>query len=428
MRWIPDAEQEPHPFLMWLFELMFDLGIQVLYRRDVILPDDYAPVPGTLVLSNHQRRCDVPIIASVLGQRSGLRFHHPLPFLVSREDIFRSYFLRTLLVDVGWPQRLAGLFARIPLARMFRTGRVLPLRRVREFTLHETVEMLCQHGFGDQSPGRWLRPAALQRIATEKGEIPASLAELDRLPARDGMSQPWGLRRLQLTALRQLLGPFRRVIADNLQQLAGLLDEGRIVYMAPEGMISRTGRMRRPRGGAARLCHQASQATRIRPVALTYDSLAPGRPRSVVQVGPADLALDSADRRAFDTQLMRSILQLYVVNPSHLFAYWLAHGPAAFGTQNLIHWVGRALAVLAESGVALDPLFKRAGVSNLVEQRLLWMARQGLVQQRGQRWYNCWDAATPPGLESPARLVRYLVNGLQDVFAAHPGLQAQLMV
>ena len=98
-RWLPDAELDPHPRLTWLTECCFDLSVLALYRKEEMLPEGFSLDPGTLVVSNHQRDSDVPILTTVICRREGLNIRFPLPFYATREDIFLPGFLRDLLHD-----------------------------------------------------------------------------------------------------------------------------------------------------------------------------------------------------------------------------------------------------------------------------------------------------------------------------------------
>ncbi|MGH8128733.1 MAG: hypothetical protein ACRETC_10305, partial [Gammaproteobacteria bacterium] len=107
--WLPDAELDPHPRLTWLTECAFDLTVDALYEKEEILPVDYALAPGTLIVSNHQRDSDVPILTTTLCQKPGRYLRYPLPFFAAREDILRTGFLRDLALSAGWGQGFAAL-------------------------------------------------------------------------------------------------------------------------------------------------------------------------------------------------------------------------------------------------------------------------------------------------------------------------------
>ena len=149
-KWLPDADLDPHPRLTWLVECCFDLTVLALFRKEEIVPADFRLDPGTLVVSNHQRDADVPILTTVLCRREGFYIRRPLPFYATREDIFRPGFLADFLAH--WPRPLPALLGRIPLRWLFRIVRAEPMRRVREFTLVETLAALRAGGFADAAP------------------------------------------------------------------------------------------------------------------------------------------------------------------------------------------------------------------------------------------------------------------------------------
>ncbi len=425
-KWLPDADRDPHPRLTWLTECCFDLAISTLYRKEEILPPDYHLHPGTLVVSNHQRDSDVPILTTVLCRRKGLEIRFPLPFYATREDIFRPGFLRDLLTDAAWPKPMPTLLGRVPLRWLFRIVRAQPMRRVREFTFGETLDALCAAGLGEENPRTLLRASMLSRIDARLGHVPPTLATLSSAPLGPLRREFWGLRRLYLRALQPLKTPFREVISGHLEQLAELLEDGRIVYLAPEGTISNTGQMRRLRAGAARLYDLVRESPKIRPAALSYDPLGPGRLRVVVKIGEALDNLDPQDGRGFNATLRKTILSLHAVTPSHLFARLLTSGQSAFTDDECIRWLRRCVAALNKGGVTLDPLLARTDPAGLAGERLEWLARRRLLRRAGTRWINCQPAGVRPGWHHPARVVPYLDAALGEISTLVPDIAAEL--
>lgn len=147
-RLLPEAEYYPHPKLSWLIELGFDFTVGALYRVERVLQPGCRP--GTLVVSNHQRESDVPIVCAALVRRNGLRILDPLPFFAMREDLLHRDALSNLLAK--WPRPIAKTLGRIPLRWLFQGVRTMPMRRLREFTLGDTVEALIEGGLGDVAP------------------------------------------------------------------------------------------------------------------------------------------------------------------------------------------------------------------------------------------------------------------------------------
>lgn len=424
--WVPDAHLDPHPRLAWLLEHGFDLAVRALYRKHELVAADYALEPGTLVVSNHQRDGDVPIIATTLCRREGLRFRCPLPFCAGREDMLRPGFLRDLLAH--WPTPLPSLLGRVPLGWLFRLTRVLPIRRVREFTFGEALSACAAGPQDPEPPERVLNLRGRREVSARLGSAPARIESLIADPVLADLRRAnWGLRKLSRRARAAIAPGFRAAIEAQLAQFAHLLDAGRIVYLAPEGANSENGRLRRMRDGAWRICRLAVAAPAVLPVALSYDPIRAGRLRAVVRIGSPLRGLDLSDRRKFDATLRHEILKLCPVTPSHLASRFLVAGPARFTTHDLCDWLDHAARAVADAGLTLDPLLARgARLQALAAGRLAWLARKRLVRRDGPWWRNRWPQGAAPEWQTPAGVVRYLDNALGDLASEFPHLAARL--
>lgn len=410
---LSDAPVEAHPFGNWLLQMGFDLWIRMFYNREILMPAPFRLAPGSLIASNHQRDVDGPMLGIVLARRRGLHFESTPPFYATREDLFQPGILSRLTVH--WPEPVSRLLGRISLAWFFPLGRTEPMRRVREFTLGETLRALCDEGCGDDDCCTLLNARGRRETALSPGACSVQAA-LDRreLP----LEAWWGLRRLALPAFRKLAPAFRAVVDAQLAHFANRVDRGFCVYFSPEGSISMNGRFGRIRAGFYRLAHATATPPWIQPMALGYDTLAPGRSRVVIRIGDRFRADTSLDRRAFDAALQRRILDTAPITPSHLLARFLLHGPQTFTARDLAEWLARSVATLRTRGASLDPLFARTEVARLASARLRWLRRKRLVARDGNGFRNTVPPGAEPGWRSPAGIVRYLDNSLFDLVPA----------
>ncbi|HEX5314085.1 MAG TPA: 1-acyl-sn-glycerol-3-phosphate acyltransferase [Gammaproteobacteria bacterium] len=424
-KWLPDAALDPHPRLTWFTECCFDLTVLAFYRKEEILPPDYGLAPGTLVVSNHQRDADVPILTTTLCQRRGLHIRWPLPFYAMREDLLRRGFLAGHLAH--WPRPLPALLGTLSLGWFFRIVRGEPLRRLREFTFGETLSALLAAGFADARCEAVFNARGRREIEAAIGALPATLRNLDLRRQGKLRRGLWGLRRLRLETFRSLKPLFRREIAAQLARFSSLLDAGRVVYFAPEGTISANGRFGRVREGAWRIVRSAAAPPPILAIALSYDPLGPGRLRVIVRVGIPMREYDTRERRNFEAALEREIRALYPLNASHLLARYLRRGADRFTTEDFAGWFAAARDALRSAGFALDPLLANREAQELAGERLRWLERKALVLRDGHCWRKSRDADVPPGWRKPAAIVAYFDNALADHLAAlAPGVEGDI--
>lgn len=408
-RWLPDAELDAHPVGTWLLQMGFDLWISAFYRRTLVLPDDFHIAPGTLIASNHQRDVDGPMLATILVHRRGLRFHHPLPFFATREDLFRPGILARLTVH--WPRPLSALLGRVSLGWFFPLGHAEPMRRAREYTLGEALHALVDAGLGAADCATVINARGRRELDVHHAALVDCLAHA--VPAR--LERWWGLRRLTPVGRQAVATQFRLTVAAQLAQFAQRLDRGRCVYFAPEGTISMDGHFGRIRAGFFRLARAAAVPPWVQPMAMAYDALAGGRTRVVAFIGPRFRADPRLDRRAFDATLREVVLALVPVTPSHLLARWLLHGPRRFTRDQLAAWLARTLDALHDLHPVIDPALTRRSAPAIVDARLRWLERTQLVVRRDELFDNQLARDAPPGWLAPANVVRYLDHQLADL-------------
>jgi hypothetical protein len=422
--WLSDAELDPHPPFTWLTACCFDLAVRAVVRNAEIIPPDFRLVPGTLVVSNHLRDCDVPVLTAALCRRRGLRMLNPLPFCAAREDLFRRGFVGDLLST--WPRPLTWLLGRVPLEGLFRILRVQPIRRIREFTLVETLSAVRAAGFANADPRDIFCVRGQREIIGQLGSLPARVDAIDAERLGSLRLAHWGLRRLRPSVLRALGPGFRATISGQIGRLVDLISTGRVVYLAPEGVTSRNGHFGCLRAGAWEVYRRCAKPPPVLPVALSYDPLCSGRVRAVVGVGQALPPIAADSRREFDARLRVEILRLSAVTCSHLASRFIAVGPREFTTRTFARWLAHAGSAASQAGLTLDPLLRSAPPIELARVRLAWLARRSLIARGNRGWRNRWTANVQPAWATPAAVVPYLHNALDDLATLDSNLAGKL--
>lgn len=416
-RWLPDSEQYAHPRLSWVIEFAFDVVLDRMFRVEHDVPPDFMPPPGALVVSNHLRDSDAPILGTLLYRRKGLHMHGRLPFFAMREDLFQKGALANLLY--ACPRPVNRLLRLIPLMWLFHSVRTMPMRRLREFTWHDTLRELVRAGLGPDSPLDVFNARGQRELKDCLETLPDRVDAINPWQLGRMRVEYWGLRRLSLSVLRRLAPDFRATITQQLQDFARLLDAGHNVYFAAEGHVSPKGRFGRIRAGTWQLGRMTASPVPLLPFTLSYDPLGPGRTRVIVRMGDMLDNPDVDNSAAFADQVRTALVARRVVTPSHLLARFLCECSTPFAARELVAWMEHAKAATRDAGLELDPLFERMSLQALVDERLRWLRRKHLVGRANGGWHNRWESDTPPGWLNPAGVVRYLANALAD-FA--PGL------
>lgn len=412
-RWLTDAQRYTHPRLVWLCMFAFEWVLECMLRVDHDLPKDFRPPAGALIVSNHLRDCDGPLLAVLLLRRTGVHLRGRLPYFAMREDLFQPGGLTSLLV--AWPAPVIHLLQWIRLNRLFGALRTQPMRRVREFTWHDTLRELSRAGLGSADPARIFCARGQRELRECLGDLPAHVNAIKPRQLGQMRLANWGLRRLSRPALEQLAKTFRTTVNDQLRYFANRLDDGENVYFAPEGCRSPNGRLGRIRCGTWQLGRMTAKRVPIMPFAISYDALGPGRTRVIVRKGALLQAPDSANPRAFRAELQRAIVACRVITPSHLLAHFLCLRTRPFDTAELVSWMERGRAAAQHAGLALDPALEQRAMRVLVAERLRWLRRRGLVEHANDRWHTRFAADVTASWQNPASITRYLANAFADV-------------
>lgn len=420
-RWLADSQRYTHPRLVWLFAYAFEWVLGCMFRVDHDLPTGFRLPTGAVLAANHMRDFDGPLLAVLLLRRDGAHLRGRLPYFAMREDLFHPGGLANLLV--AGPTALIHLLRLIRLNRFFGALRTLPLRRVREFTWHDTLRELSRAGLGNADPAEIFGARGRRELRHCLGDLPAHVDAVNPRQLGRMRLAHWGLRRLSRATLGQLAPGFRATVSRQLQHFAQLLDAGENVYFAPEGGRSTDGRFGRIRRGAWQLGRMAAKRVAIAPFGISYDALGPGRTRVIVRHGKLLQEPDTGNPRTFQAELRRAIVACRVITPSHLLAHFLCVRKTPFHTAELVDWMAHGRDAAQDTGLALDPLFDRSAMPLLVRERLRWLRRHGLVGRANDRWHNRFSADAPPGWRNAPGTVRYLANAFAD-FA--PELAARL--
>ncbi|MDR7434212.1 MAG: hypothetical protein QN189_03675 [Armatimonadota bacterium] len=301
-------------FLYNFLGATFFLGARVFLEVMVEGLWQYQHTPSTLILVNHKRDLDVLVVAPILYFSRGLlRPGRPITF-AAREDLFLPGFLGAYLEA---PRSVRRLLARLDLKPVLRRLRAAPIRRFPERTVREILfEVLEVRG---DLP---LESCLNEKVSFVSGIDPQ--LPLSKVVAR--VDLPWLHQPASLDILGQPLHDILRrrqplVVEEQLAYFCKVLEEGGVVYLAPEGVLSTDGRMGRLRGGLHYLLEHA-QGVRALPVGLSYDFLTTGRMGVFVAIGPSRTDLAGLPRPQRTQEVRRLLAGLITVTFSQI-AGWV---------------------------------------------------------------------------------------------------------
>ncbi len=406
-------------------ETFADMLFRRVYRIEARGLENFTHAPSTLVVANHRRDADGPVICSVLLQRRGLKLRGVVPSFVAREDLFRRGFLADYLEN--WPATVRLLLARLDLSAFLRFMQAFPMRRVPERTLGEVLEAVLQQ-FGDLPLDEVLKPSWVEAF---RGQAPAGDASVGIKEALARRYRPLlrtrrGLARLTLRRFQALKPSERAAIDSQLEFFVGLLERGGNVQLEPEGVVSVDGHFSRLRAALYQLINRSRVPVRVLPVGLTYDFMMPGRPKVFVNVGPEMTDLQGISRRETDSRVAAAIAAQWTVTASHLASRLLMTARdrgASVTSDELITYVGVEARRCAAAGVIVDPLLLDLRTCRKrIRGYLAYGLRSGVIETCGVGRYCAGQSLETPRPNWTERdgAIDYLNNELSSFMRLRP--------
>jgi 1-acyl-sn-glycerol-3-phosphate acyltransferase len=413
---------QPQPgFAARAFLLSFDRIVRALFRIEESGLSERVPKP-CLIVANHRRDADIPILGVFLGRRRGARITGVLPHFVAREDLFEPGFLWHYWRS-PWLVLARLISPAIPLARILQVFKAHPIHRIPEQSLAIVLGDFRRY-LGDRGLDAVLHPRWTARLAAAGAAPEQTLSWLLRRARRfDSLvGGGWGHRRLNRAAFHVFKPVERARISAHLAVFARALAGAEAVMLAPEGSNSPDGHFQRPRAGAWRIAREAGGNLPVLPVGLAYDPSASGRRMRVfVHAGPNFAAGEHPNRRAFDAAVAGAILRATTLTGSHFAAHLvLSAEPGERVTAPALEaLIGSLGAPLASAG---QRIAQDAGAA--AERRFAWFARAGLLQRKAGQWRRTAKPEPVPGWASRAALAAYLRNELASAASLLPDAAA----
>ena len=254
------------------------------FRVDVLGPRRLPLEPGTLVVITHRRETDVPIVAPALyfgtgGHRNrGNRLH-----FAARDDMFLPGFFAGF--PPALPLRLRRLLYPVGVARWLPVVNVFPIRSASIARLGEVLAARPDVRLEELVPDAILA-RFLARASAVGRRGPVRAGDVLRGDYADLLWQPVSAGNGVLEGLDDFWGRRAAGAARDFRTLVELVRARRTLLVFPEGRPSPDGEIGPVRPGIGALVRRGKPVA-VRPLALAYDPLVPGRPRVHLAVGEA---------------------------------------------------------------------------------------------------------------------------------------------
>ena len=256
------------------------------FRVTTLSAGRFAPEPGTLVVATHRRETDVPILCPPLyfgmgGRRNRSNRLH----FAARDDMFLPGFFAGFPPDMA--PRMRRLLYPVGVGRWLPLVNVFPIRSASVARLGEVFAERPEQSLDALVPEETadafrVRAASAGRPApTRAGDaLHGVYADLLWLPVTPGEGVTGELDDFWSRRAARAAGDFRHLV--------GLLRDGRVLVVFPEGRPSPDGEIGPIRPGIGALVRRGRPAS-LRPLSIAYDPLVRGRTRVHLALGePVD--------------------------------------------------------------------------------------------------------------------------------------------
>ncbi len=407
---------------------LLDLGCRTRYNLEVRGIDNFTRSPSTLVVFNHRRDADSPIIGNVLFGQGRRPVLDRMPIFIAREDLFRRGFLADYLKS--WPPAARKLLSSLSLRPFLWALHAYPLRRIAERTLGEVLQDILWV-FGDLPLDEVLKADWIERFEqlARPEDRPLRLGSIlsgDRF--RPLLRQGYGLTKLTRARFRACKPYERATIESQLQVFIDLLEQGETLQLAPEGAVSKDGAFARIRAGLHVLLNRPRALVRVLPVGITYDFMTAGRQMVFVNVGPEMTDLRTLRPADASARVEEAILAESTITASQLASQLLmeirSRGGGVLGWSQLVDYVADEAKRWSKAGLFVDPRLLNSGdLDHRMDEYIDYCCGSGELLPQGDGLYRVPvpGRSAPPAWAKPEGAISYTNNELASVSRAHLG-------
>ncbi len=412
-----------------MFELLYYLigvavrvGIKKNFTLRVNGLENYTETPSTLIVANHKRDLDSVLLASVFYFRNGfLHPSHHVSFM-GDENLFQPGFLGSWIKG---PKFLKKVLQPLSLGYILRGVHAYPIGKLdfHSVPVHDALRIILETN-GDHRLNEIIKEDALHDLLED-----ASFGHPDMTITEFFNSEGYPRKKIKSSCFKS---SFRKAVKKTklfgvrkqLDTFIDLLDEGEIIYITPEGTLSRNGMLGKLKDSLLILLDEANTDVVVTPTNITYDYLTGGKTKILVNVGEEIEGMSGVDRKEQSRVLRQRILRLTTVNLGQLASYYLVNADG--GGQEIIEedeffaQVREYLEEAREAGFHVDEdLNTTDGLEKRWQSFINYCEDRGVLSRVGNGRFRLEDGLGYDRTEIPRgykrKPVEYSANEVKDL-------------
>lgn len=362
-----------------LIGISFRLGIKPYFDLQVDGLENYSETPSSLVVANHKRDLDSVLIATVLYYYNGF-FSPATPIsFMADENLFQPGFLGNWIKG---PKLLKKILQPVSLGFILHKLHAYPIGKLdfHSVPVHDALRII-QEEDNDPQLREVIKKEPLEKLL-ENSSFGSPYMRISEFFEREGYPR-------RKISSRHFKSEFRKAVKKSklgavkgqLTKFIELLNEGAILYITPEGGLSKDGTLGPLKDSLLILIEEADPEVTVVPTNITYDFMKEGKTRIFVNLGQEIKGLDELEKKEKREKLRETILGLTTINFGQLASYHLVEtkeaGTERISEQDFLEQVINNLEKFDREGFNIDDcLSSQEGISER------WESYIGYCQKR----------------------------------------------
>ena len=302
--------------------ILFRLGIKPFFELQIDGMENYSETPASLIVANHKRDLDSVLIATVFYYHRGFLNPSSTPIsFMGDENLFQPGFLGNWIKG---PKLLKKVLQPLSLNRILQCLHAYPIGKLdfHSVPVHDALRIIKERD-GNYELREIIKEDALKDLLDDSsfGSPEMTISEFfDRegYPRKKVDSRNFKSK-FRKDVKRSKLG----AVKGQLSQFVDLLNDGAILYITPEGTLSRNGMLGPLKDSLLILIDEADADVVVVPTNITYDFMKKGRTRIFVNLGEEMSGLEKLNRKERSNRLRETILGLTTINLAQVASYRL---------------------------------------------------------------------------------------------------------